>query len=105
MNDALVTALVTAISTAAVTIDPEDVYFVGRLQPLVAPVLDRVRTRLDAMLAVVPRITALPGTIGRSTTRGAVRAALAESHDHLREVVLTARQHAVTRRSSDPPAR
>ena len=44
--EAFTTAIVTAVSAVAVTLDPESVYFVGRLCPLVDEVLPEVRSRL-----------------------------------------------------------
>nr|WP_240981052.1 ROK family transcriptional regulator [Streptomyces sp. N502] len=89
---AFTTALVTAVSVVAVTLDPESVYFVGRLRPLVDVVLPQVRARLDQSLPAVPEIRTGPHQIGLSTAQGAVYACLTIAQKRLREAVLGARQ-------------
>ncbi|MFF8847995.1 ROK family transcriptional regulator [Streptomyces sp. NPDC015127] len=90
---AFTTAIVTAVSVVAVTLDPESVYFVGRLRPLVDVVLPQVRGRLDQSLPAVPEIRTGPHRIGLSTAQGAVYACLAIAQERLRDAVLGARQH------------
>ena len=95
--EAFTTAIATAVSAVAVTLDPESVYFVGRLRPLVDEVLPEVRSRLDQNLPAVPEIKAVPHVFGLSTARGAVYACLSMVHNRLRDAVLEARrqgQHA-----------
>jgi hypothetical protein len=85
------------VSAVAVTLDPESVYFVGRLRPLVDEVLPEVRCRLDQNLPAVPEIKAVTHVLGLSTARGAVHACLSMVHNRLRDAVLEARcqgQHA-----------
>ncbi|PNG19988.1 ROK family transcriptional regulator [Streptomyces cahuitamycinicus] len=89
---AFTTAIVTAVSVVAVTLDPESVYFVGRLRPLVDVVLPQVRERLDQSLPAVPEIRTGPHLIGLSTAQGAVYACLTIAQERLREAVLGARQ-------------
>jgi predicted NBD/HSP70 family sugar kinase/biotin operon repressor len=90
--DAFTTAMVTAVSAVAVTLDPESVYFVGRLRPLVDEVLPEVRTRLGQGLPIVPELKAPTQVLGLSTARGAVYACLGMARDRLRDAVLEARQ-------------
>jgi predicted NBD/HSP70 family sugar kinase/biotin operon repressor len=85
-------AIVTAVSVVAVTLDPESVYFVGRLRPLVDVVLPQVRERLDQSLPAVPEIRTGPHRIGLSTAQGAVYAGLTIAQERLREAVLGARR-------------
>ncbi|MFJ4817726.1 ROK family transcriptional regulator [Streptomyces sp. NPDC088801] len=89
---AFTTAVVTAVSVVAVTLDPESVYFVGRLRPLVDVVLPQVRERLDQSLPAVPEIRTGPHLIGLSTAQGAVYACLTIAQERLRDAVLGARQ-------------
>ncbi|MFI1508808.1 ROK family transcriptional regulator [Streptomyces sp. NPDC020597] len=89
---AFTTAIVTAVSVVAVTLDPESVYFVGRLRPLVDIALPQVRARLDQSLPAVPEIRTGPHQIGLSTAQGAVYACLTIAQDRLRDAVLGARQ-------------
>jgi predicted NBD/HSP70 family sugar kinase len=94
---AFTTAIVTAVSTVAVTLDPESVYFVGRLRPLVDEVLPEVRSRLDQNLPAAPEVKTVTHVLGLSGARGAVYACLAMVHNRLRDAVLGARrqgQHA-----------
>ncbi|MFD6172076.1 ROK family transcriptional regulator [Streptomyces coeruleorubidus] len=98
---AVTTAIVTAVSVVAVTLDPESVYFVGRLRPLVDVVLPQVRERLDQSLPAVPEIRTGPHQIGLSTAQGAVYACLAMAQERLRDAVLGARhQNRLTERSA-----
>lgn len=89
---AFTTAIVTAVSVVAVTLDPESVYFVGRLRPLVDIVLPQVRGRLEQSLPAVPEIRTGPHRIGLSTAQGAVYACLTIAQERLRDAVLGARQ-------------
>ncbi|NGO42689.1 ROK family transcriptional regulator [Streptomyces ureilyticus] len=89
---AFTTAIVTAVSVVAVTLDPASVYFVGRLRPLVDVVLPQVRERLDQSLSAVPEIRTGPHQIGLSTAQGAVYACLTIARERLRDAVLGARQ-------------
>ncbi|MFM9695239.1 ROK family transcriptional regulator [Streptomyces europaeiscabiei] len=89
---AFTTAIVTAVSVVAVTLDPESVYFVGRLRPLVDAVLPQVRGRLEQSLPAVPEIRTGPHQIGLSTAQGAVYACLTIAQERLRDAVLGARQ-------------
>jgi predicted NBD/HSP70 family sugar kinase len=86
--EAFTTAIVTAVGAVAVTLDPESVYFVGRLSPLVAEVLPEVRKRLALNLPVVPEIRVVSQVIGLSVARGAAYAGLALAKSRLRESML-----------------
>ncbi|GGT86561.1 ROK family transcriptional regulator [Streptomyces coeruleorubidus] len=98
---AFTTAIVTAVSVVAVTLDPESVYFVGRLRPLVDVVLPQVRERLDQSLPAVPEIRTVPHQIGLSTAQGAVYACLTIAQERLRDAVLGARhRNRLTERSA-----
>jgi predicted NBD/HSP70 family sugar kinase/biotin operon repressor len=90
--EAFTTAIVTAVSVVAVTLDPESVYFVGRLRPLVDEVLPEVRGRLDRSLPAVPEIRPVEHLIGLSTAQGAVYACLTMAQERLRDAVLGARR-------------
>ncbi|MFG2471457.1 ROK family transcriptional regulator [Streptomyces canus] len=90
--EAFTTAIVSAVSVVAVTLDPESVYFVGRLRPLVEVVLPQVRGRLDRSLPAAPEIRTGPHLIGLSTAQGAVYACLTIAQERLRDAVLGARQ-------------
>ena len=92
--EAFTTAIVTAVSAVAVTLDPESVYFVGRLRPLVDEVLPEVRRRLDGRLPTVPEIRVLTQVLGLSVAQGAAHEALALAHGRLREALLEARRQA-----------
>ncbi|MER6717195.1 ROK family transcriptional regulator [Streptomyces sp. NPDC006129] len=99
--EAFTRAIVTAVSVVAVTLDPESVYFVGRLRPLVDVVLPEVRERLGRSLPVVPEIRTGSHLIGLSTAQGAVYAGLTIAHERLRDAVLGARsQGRVTEQSA-----
>ncbi|WP_086838339.1 ROK family transcriptional regulator [Amycolatopsis kentuckyensis] len=89
--DAFTTAIVTAVSAVAVTLDPETVYFAGRLCPLVEEVLAEVRSRLDRILPAAPEVKTVKQVVGLSTARGAVFACLALAQGRLRDAVLEAR--------------
>jgi predicted NBD/HSP70 family sugar kinase len=90
--DAFTTAVVTAVSAVAVTLDPESVYCVGRLRPLLEEVLPEVRSRLDKILTTVPEVKAPTQVIGLSVARGAVYACLEMARDRIRDAVLEARR-------------
>ena len=90
--EAFTIALVTAVSAVAVTLDPESVYFVGRLQPLVGEVLPEVRRRLDKSLATAPDIKTPTQVLGLSVAQGAVLACLGMARERLRDAVLGARR-------------
>lgn len=90
--EAFTTAIVTAVSVVAVTLDPESVYLVGRLRPLVDEVLPEVRNRLEHSLPAVPEIRTVPHMIGQSTAQGAVYACLTMAQERLRDAVLGARR-------------
>jgi predicted NBD/HSP70 family sugar kinase len=89
--EAFSTAIVSAVGAVAVTLDPESVYFVGRLSPLVDEVLPEVRRRLGQSLPVVPEIRVPVQVIGLSVARGAAYAGLALAQSRLRESMLEAR--------------
>ena len=86
------TAIVTAVSAVAVTLDPESVLFMGRLRPLVDEVLPEVRRRLDKSLTTVPEVKLPTQVLGLSVARGAVYACLGMARDRLRDAVLEARR-------------
>ncbi|MET9793456.1 ROK family transcriptional regulator [Streptomyces canus] len=100
--EAFTTAIVTAVSVVAVTLDPESVYFVGRLRPLVDEVLPDVRRRLDRSLPAVPEIRTVPHLIGLSTAQGAVYACLTMAQERLRDAVLGARHQSQAAEQSAP---
>ena len=89
--EAFTTTIVTAVGAVAVTLDPESVYFVGRLSPLVDEVLPEARRRLAQSLPVVPEIRVAPQVIGLSVARGAAYAGVALAQSRLRESMLEAR--------------
>lgn len=89
--EAFTTAIVTAVGAVAVTLDPESVYFVGRLSPLVDEVLPEARRRLAQSLPTAPEIRVVPQVIGLSVARGAAQAGLALAQSRLRESMLEAR--------------
>jgi len=90
--DAFTTAIVTAVCAVTVTLDPESVYFVGRLQPLVDEVLPELRGRLDKRLTTAPEVKAPTQVLGLSVARGALHACLGMARDRLRDAVLDARR-------------
>ena len=90
--DAFTTAITTAVSAVAVTLDPESVLFTGRLRPLAQEVLPEVRRRLDKSLTTVPEVKAPTQVLGLSVARGAVYACLGTARDRLRDAVLEARR-------------
>jgi predicted NBD/HSP70 family sugar kinase len=90
--DAFTTAVVTAVTAVAVTLDPESVFFVGRLSPLVDEVLPEVRSRLDRSLPAVPEVRTVTQVLGLSVARGAVYACLAVARERLGDAVLEARR-------------
>jgi predicted NBD/HSP70 family sugar kinase len=100
--EAFTTAIVTAVSSVAVMLEPESVYFVGRLRPLVDEVLPEVRSRLDQNLPAVPEIKAVTHTLGLSTARGAVYACLAMVQNRIRGAVLEARRQGQRAERSAP---
>jgi len=90
--EAFTTAIVTAVSAVAVTLDPEAMYFVGQLRPLVDEVLPELRGRLDKSHLTGPEIKAVTHVLGLSTARGAVYACLTLARDRLRDEVLESRR-------------
>jgi predicted NBD/HSP70 family sugar kinase/biotin operon repressor len=100
--DAFTTAIVTAVSAIAVTLDPASVFLVGRLRPLVDEVLPEVERRLDKLLTTAPEVKAPTQVLGLSVARGAVYACLAMARDRLRDAVLEARRHAQHDEQSAP---
>ncbi|MFF5359216.1 ROK family protein [Streptomyces scabiei] len=99
---AFTTAVTTAVSIVAVTLDPESVYFVGRLSPLVEEVLPEVRKRLEHSLPAVPRITTVSQVLGLSVAGGAVHACLAMTHSRLQDALLKARAQAPKQEQAAP---
>jgi len=100
--DAFTTALVTAVSAVVVTLDPESVFLVGRLRPLVDEVLPEVRRRLGASLPTVPEVEAATQVLGLSVARGAAYASLGMARDRLRDAVLGARRQGQQTEQSAP---
>ena len=100
--EAFATAIVTAVSVVTVTLNPESVYFVGRLRPLVDEVLPEARRRLDQSLPAFPEIRTGPHQIGLSTAQGAVYACLTVAQDRLRDAVLGARHQSQATEQSAP---
>jgi predicted NBD/HSP70 family sugar kinase len=100
--EAFTTALVTAVSAVAVTLDPESVYFVGRLRPLVDEVLPEVRRRLDQTLPAVPEIRVVTQVLGLSVAQGAAYEALAFAQHRLLDAVLEARHQRNGRERAAP---
>jgi predicted NBD/HSP70 family sugar kinase/biotin operon repressor len=90
--EAFTTAIVTAVSAAVVTLDPDSVHFVGTLRPLVDEVLPEVHTRLGRSLPAVPLIKTSAQVAGPATARGAVYACLVIVQNRLRDAVLDARR-------------
>jgi predicted butyrate kinase (DUF1464 family) len=101
--EAFTEAIVTAVSVVAVTLDPEAVYFVGRLRPLVDEVLPEVRSRLEESLPKAPEIRVVTQVLGLSVARGAAGAGIATVQEQLREAVLDARRN-VQRATQAAPA-
>jgi predicted NBD/HSP70 family sugar kinase len=100
--EAFTTAIVTAVSAVAVTLDPESVYFVGRLRPLVDEILPELRERLDKSHPTAPEIKAVTHVLGLSTARGAVYACLTLARNRLRDAVLEARRRGQLAEQSAP---
>ncbi len=100
--DAFTTALVTAASAVAVTLDPDAVLFTGRLRPLVDEVLPEVRRRLGASLPTVPQVEAVTQELGLSVAQGAVHESLRVSRERLRDAVLGARRQSQPGERSAP---
>lgn len=100
--DAFTTAIVTAVSAVAVTLDPDSVLFTGRLRPLVEEVLPEVRRRLGTTLPTVPDVEAATQELGISVAHGAVYASLGVSRDRLRDAVLGARRQGQQAEQSAP---
>ena len=100
--DAFTTAITTAVSAVAVTLDPESVFFTGRLRPLAQEVLPEVRRRLDKSLTTVPEVKAPTQVLGLSVARGAVYACLGMARDRLRDAVLEARRQGQPTERSAP---
>ena len=90
--EAFTTAIVTAVSAVAVTLDPESVVVVGRLPPLVDAVLPAVRRRLDKSLTAAPEVKVPTQVLGLSVAQGAVLACLGMARERLRDAVLGARR-------------
>jgi predicted NBD/HSP70 family sugar kinase/biotin operon repressor len=91
VRDAFTTAIVTAVSAVTVTLDPESVFFVGRLRPLVDEVLPEVRRLLDKSLATAPELKAPTQVLGLSVARGTMYASLGMARGRLRDAVLESR--------------
>ena len=91
--EAFTTAIVTAVSAVAVTLDPESVYITGRMRPLVDEVLPEVRSRLAQSLPMVPEIKVVTLVLGLSVARGAAHAGLAMVQNRIRDAVLESRRH------------
>jgi predicted NBD/HSP70 family sugar kinase len=100
--NAFTTAMVTAVSAVAVTLDPESVFLVGRLGPLVDEVLPEVRRRLDTSLITAPQVKAPTQVLGLSVARGSVHACLAIVRDRLRTAVIDARRQGLRAERSSP---
>lgn len=100
--DAFTTALVTAVSAVVVTLDPESVFFVGRLRPLVDEVLPELTRRLGKNLPTVPEVQAATQVLGLSVARGAMYAGLGRARDRLRDAVLGARRQGPRAEQSAP---
>jgi predicted NBD/HSP70 family sugar kinase len=100
--EAFTTAAVTAVSAVAVTLDPESVYFVGQLRPLVDEVLSELRGRLGQNHPTAPEIKAVAHVLGLSTAQGAVYACLTLARDRLRDAALQARRRAQPAEQSVP---
>jgi predicted NBD/HSP70 family sugar kinase/biotin operon repressor len=90
--EAFTTAIVSAVSGVVVTLDPESVHVVGRLQPLVEEVLPEVRGRLDDILTTAPVVKVPTQVLGLSVARGAMLACLDLTRARLRDAVLEARR-------------
>ena len=86
--EAFTTAIVTAVGAVAVTLDPESVYFAGRLSPLVDEVLPAARKRLAESLPVVPELRVASQVVGLSVAQGAAYAGLDLARSRLRESML-----------------
>jgi hypothetical protein len=84
--------VVTAVSAVVVTLDPESVFVVGRLRPLVEEVHPEVQRRLGTSLQTVPQVEAVTQELGLSVARGAVCASLGIAREQLRDAVLGARR-------------
>jgi predicted NBD/HSP70 family sugar kinase len=102
--EAFTTALVTAVTTVVVTLDPESIFFVGRLRTLVEEVLPEVRKRVEQRLPAVPRLTVATQVLGLSTARGAVYSGLTQTQARLREALLDARRQAPRAGQQPAPA-
>jgi predicted NBD/HSP70 family sugar kinase/biotin operon repressor len=98
--EAFTTAMVAGVTAVAVTLDPEAVFFMGRLRPLVDEVLPEVRRRLDERLTTVPEVKAPAQVLGLSVARGAVHACLRMARARLLDAVLGARQGQRTEQSA-----
>jgi predicted NBD/HSP70 family sugar kinase len=100
--EAFTTAIVTAVRVVAVTLDPESVYFVGRLRPLVDEILPELRGRLDKRHPTAPEIKAVTHVLGLSTARGAVHECLTLARGRLRDAVLETRRRGQPAEQSMP---
>ena len=93
-----------AVCAITVTLDPESVYLVGRLQPLVEEILPEVRRRLDERLATVPKITMAAQVLGLSVAEERMYACLRLARDRLRDAALEARRQGALQSSSSQPS-
>lgn len=100
--DTFTTAVVSAVSAVAVTLDPRTFFFVGRLQPLVDEVLPEVRRQLDKSLTTVPEIKAPAQVLGLSVAGGALYASLGLARERLRDALLQARRQSQNTERSAP---
>lgn len=100
--DAFTTAIVTAVSAVAVTLDPEQVFLTGRLRPLADEVLPEVRRRLEKSLTTAPDVRVPTQVLGLSVARGAVYACLGMARARLRDAVLEARRQGQRSEQSAP---
>lgn len=100
--DAFTTAIVTAVSVVAVTVDPESVFVVGRLRALVDEVLPEIRRQLDESLPTAPEVRTPTQVLGLSVARGAVYACLGMTRGRLRDAMLQARRQGQHTEQSTP---
>jgi hypothetical protein len=92
---------VTVISVVAVTLDPDSVFIVGRLRPLVDEVLADVREELGRSLPAAPEVITPAQMLGLSVARGAVHASLRMARATIGDAALQARrQHQGAKQSA-----